>query len=626
MIKIILLSVFLTFNVCLLALSAEENNIILQYKKALESDPENTETRYLLGMAQLKARDYQAAVENLKTVYETGKDDVRLIFSIGFAYQNLGMPDDALAYYQKAKGMAGATGGLKEELSAGFFNLGLEYHEKKEPDKAIASYRESADLLPQEGAAYCLIGVAYYHKKEYPESMQNFETCLKSDNKENSWAKNYVANIYEMNGLEYIKNKQYQSAAKEFDNILKIMPGYEKARYYRCYIRYAEGDAYNAGSCMAGLKNAKEEQVREGAGIILFNIGIALQDNGDWSSSIKTLKDAMIFRPGDIEQYLYLGKAYLETTDYDNAVIIFKEALRLDPNSKDAEAGMSMASDKSLKMHLRRGKDYLNSREFQKTIEELDKVISIEPNHEEAISAKEKAEAELRAIVIQTEKKRQDAVAQQLKIAREAFKAEDYNKAIASYSSALKIDKNNQDALRGMQKARETKAAIIDKNLKPGKEAYEAKNYYQAINRFNLLLKIEPGHDEARKLLHESEKALNAAVTPLIKAGEGFYNSGDIEKAAAEFKKVLNMEPDNLAAKNYLSKLDEIIAKKAVEKEIQRLYLKGIDLYTKGSYADAITLWEDILKIEPRHEKALLNIQKAKRMIKSTGSISGVRG
>ncbi|MBI3756165.1 MAG: tetratricopeptide repeat protein [Deltaproteobacteria bacterium] len=605
---------------------SEDSKTILQYKKALEADPGNTEVRYLLGMAQLKARDYQAAIENLNIVHEAGKEDARLIFGIGFAHQNLGQLDDALVYYQKVKGMTGVAGALKEELSSGFFNLGLEYHEKKELDKAIANYRESLALLPQEGAAYCLIGVAYYQKREYQQSLQNFETCLKSDGKENSWAKDYAASIYEMKGLEYIKNKELKSAAKEFENILKIMPGYEKARYYQCYIRYVEGDIYNAGSCLAGLKGLKEQQVQEGAGIILFNIGIVLQDNGDWNGSIRALKDAIFFRPGDIEQHLYLGKAYIETKDYDNALLGFQEAWRLDPDNKDAEAGAAMASDKALINHLRAGKDYLNAREFQKAIEEFDKVLAVEPNHKEAVDAKEKAEGELRTVLIQTEKKKQDAVGQRIRIAREALKANEYNKAIASYSSALKLDKDNQEAIRGLQKANLIKAALIDKNLKSGKEAYEAKSYYQAISHFTLLLKIEPGHDEARKLLHQSQKALNSTVAPLLKAGEELYNNGDIEKAAAQFKKILNIEPDNAAARSYLSRLDDIFAKKALEKEVQRLYLKGIDLYTKGSYADAITLWEDILKIEPRHEKALLNIQKAKRMIKSTGTISGVRG
>ncbi|MBI5682693.1 MAG: tetratricopeptide repeat protein [Deltaproteobacteria bacterium] len=112
----------------------------------MEADPGNTEVRYLLGMAQLKARDYQAAIENLNIVHEAGKEDARLIFGIGFAHQNLGQLDDALVYYQKVKGMTGAAGALKEELSSGFFNLGLEYHEKKELDKAIDQRQRSLKI------------------------------------------------------------------------------------------------------------------------------------------------------------------------------------------------------------------------------------------------------------------------------------------------------------------------------------------------------------------------------------------------------------------------------------------------------------------------------------------------
>lgn len=623
--RIILLTVLLLFKVWPSGLMAEDSKIILQYKKALESDPGNVEIRYLLGVVQMKTADYQGALENLKIAYRAGKDDARLIFSIGFAHQNLGQLDDALLYYQKVKETSGAKSGLKEELSAGFFNLGLGYHEKKELDKAIANYGESIALSPEEGATYCLIGVVYHQKQEYQQSLQNFETCLKID-KENGWAKDYISNIYEMNGLLYIKSKEYKRAAKEFNNILKIAPRYEKARYYQCYIGYAEGDIYNARSCLIRLKDVKDKEVREGAGIILFNIGVVLQDNRDWNGSIGTLKDAIFFRRGDAQQYLYLARAYIEIKDYDNGIKGFQDALRLDSTNKDAKTGIAIAYDKALREHMRKGKEHLNAREFQKAIEEFDKVLIIEPNHKEAAADKKGAEADLRIILVKSEKKRQEVLAQQLRVARDALKAAEYNKAIAAYSQTIKLDKDNKEALQGIERARGTKAQLIDKNLTLGKGAYDTGNYYQAISYLNIILKIEPSYDEAKALLHESEKAIALTVNPLLKAGADSYNNGDVERAAAQFKKVLNIEPDNAVARNYLSGLDELLAKKAVEKEIQKLYLNGIDLYTKGKYADAVTLWENVLKIEPRHEKAILNIQKAKRMIKSTGAISGVRG
>ena len=374
------------------------------------------------------------------------------------------------------------------------------------------------------------------------------------------------------------------------------------------------------------MKDVKDKAVREGAGIILFNIGVVLQDNRDWNGSIGALKDAIFFRHGDAEQHLYLARAYIEIKDYDHGIKGFQDALRLDPTNKDAETGLAIAYDKALREHMRKGKEHLNAREFQKAIEEFDKVLMIEPNHKEAAADKKGAEADLRIILVKSEKKRQEVLAQQLRVARDALKATEYNKAIAAYSQTIKLDKDNKEALQGIERARGTKAQLIDKNLMLGKGAYDAGNYYQAISYLNIILKTEPGYDEAKTLLHESQKAIALTVNPLLKAGADSYNNGDVERAAAQFKKVLNIEPDNAVARNYLSGLDELLAKKAVEKEIQKLYLKGIDFYTKGSYADAITLWEDILKIEPRHEKAILNIQKAKRMIKSTGAISGVRG
>jgi cytochrome c-type biogenesis protein CcmH/NrfG len=47
----------------------------------------------------------------------------------------------------------------------------------------------------------------------------------------------------------------------------------------------------------------------------------------------------------------------------------------------------------------------------------------------------------------------------------------------------------------------------------------------------------------------------------------------------------------------------------------ERLYLLGIENYTKGKYEDAVALWNQVLVLNPRHEKARMNIEKARRKI-----------
>jgi tetratricopeptide (TPR) repeat protein len=53
----------------------------------------------------------------------------------------------------------------------------------------------------------------------------------------------------------------------------------------------------------------------------------------------------------------------------------------------------------------------------------------------------------------------------------------------------------------------------------------------------------------------------------------------------------------------------------AIEKEVEIQYLRGIVSYTDGKYEEAIKSWKKVLELDPKHEKAIMNIDKAKRMI-----------
>ena len=44
-----------------------------------------------------------------------------------------------------------------------------------------------------------------------------------------------------------------------------------------------------------------------------------------------------------------------------------------------------------------------------------------------------------------------------------------------------------------------------------------------------------------------------------------------------------------------------------------RLYLQGIELYTQGKYSEAIQTWKKVLQLDSDHNKARMNIEKAKR-------------
>ena len=78
---------------------------------------------------------------------------------------------------------------------------------------------------------------------------------------------------------------------------------------------------------------------------------------------------------------------------------------------------------------------------------------------------------------------------------------------------------------------------------------------------------------------------------------------------------MLKTDPANRDAKKYLARIAKRSAPKLSKKEVETLYLEGIELYTDGKYVEAIGKWEKVLSGSPAHNKALFNIKKAKRKL-----------
>lgn len=113
---------------------------------------------------------------------------------------------------------------------------------------------------------------------------------------------------------------------------------------------------------------------------------------------------------------------------------------------------------------------------------------------------------------------------------------------------------------------------------------------------------------------HSTQKVkLEETVSPLLKEGRLANKRGDIEAAIVSFRKVLNIEPDNREAREYIGKMDTKKTRDTVEKEIEKHYLNGVGLYIDGKYREAIDSWKKVLEIDPKNEKASLNIEKCKR-------------
>jgi tetratricopeptide (TPR) repeat protein len=98
-----------------------------------------------------------------------------------------------------------------------------------------------------------------------------------------------------------------------------------------------------------------------------------------------------------------------------------------------------------------------------------------------------------------------------------------------------------------------------------------------------------------------------------------FYIKKQYEKALEEWEKALKIDPSSAILKMYMEKAKRFIKTEdktriitgTQEDEIEKLYYNGVNAYTSGDLKTAIELWKKILEIEPENVKTLRNIEKA---------------
>ncbi|HXC50396.1 MAG TPA: tetratricopeptide repeat protein [Candidatus Limnocylindrales bacterium] len=184
-------------------------------------------TRGQMGLARSK---YQKALE-------LHPGDWKLEYKIGTVYLRQDMPGEALPYFQSmtrhdpsnsrgwegegrallaTKDHEGAEAALKKavRLESGNWKaqqaLGMLYDDLGRPDDAIVAYKAALRVRPVEASILNNLGVAYYLKKDYPQSIETLEKALRTARPEDR------RRVYNNLGRAYARSGQYPRAVDSF--------------------------------------------------------------------------------------------------------------------------------------------------------------------------------------------------------------------------------------------------------------------------------------------------------------------------------------------------------------------------------------------------------------------------
>ena len=789
------------------------------YRRALSLDPSDFTARYRLGVSLLQTGDYEGGVRELVKVYSGREDDPDLNFNIGYAYLKMGRNDDALLFFDRVLDLGGDHG-KRYRLDAAYLNLGYNYKRSGDEEKSILCYERALQVDPENRRAYMLLAGLLAEKGKNERAVEILERVSYSVRDEELLK--LSAAVYSRLGVDYLERKEYGEARKTFLKVLGMDSSHLYAGYYLGYLDYLEGNLDEAAERLGMLASLKveDESLKKGLKSLLYNIGVRYLQEGRPGKAQQALNGLIDLYPDFAKARFLAGTAAMEAGDYDGAVGLLEEYVKLEPSDAAAATRLALAYEKAGEMHFARGKELYDKGMLRESLAEFRRVLDIFPNHRagkyleavladmekvkreedertrrivdsllaegkalldegELLAARRKlneavdldpdredvrrvmnrclkkieseieknmaegtgylgkgnyytavksfsrvlyydpdnqvaaeeikrAEKRMSAAVapilaragklmkderfreaaveygralkinpddetalagldrakknverffkeyistardyaavsqfalameyyrkalalkpgvesvlqemaaLRRKEGRMKGISELLKEADRSLSSGRYNKAIAAFEAVLNSDPDNAIARDGLAKARSEKKAKIESMITDAESLLKEERFREAMELSRGILDLDGGNGRAKKLVAEASGKMEELVNPHVTAGKDLFEKGNIDGAVIEFSKALARDPGNPVAKRYLSRVDSLHVRKVVNREVKRRYLSGLEAYTMERYEEALREWGDVLELEPHHDKALLNIEKARRKL-----------
>jgi serine/threonine protein kinase len=102
-------------------------------------------------------------------------------------------------------------------------------------------------------------------------------------------------------------------------------------------------------------------------------------------------------------------------------------------------------------------------------------------------------------------------------------------------------------------------------------------------------------------------------ISGLLDSGTQAYNEGNYSLCIKHMKEVLNIEPENATARYFLDEAQEKMELKQQEEEIQNLLSSAADEFEKENYEECLRLVKNVLQMDPENSQAREYIYLANR-------------
>jgi tetratricopeptide (TPR) repeat protein len=328
----------------------------------------------------------------------------------------------------------------------------------------------------------------------------------------------------------------------------------------------------------------------------------------------------------ETEESLYIkGVNFFIQRNYREAAAAWQQVITLDPGNTRAREYMEKAFDRhdAMETFFFTGLRYFNDNDMTNAVRDFQETLLINPNHEKAMYYLQLAFRSLSA------KEQENAVEETESQALLLLQNNEFRRAVALYKTLVMLDPEN-DPFRLRLAEAERNLQVIDRSeelrlhIETAQDFSSREKYAEALSEWSRALVLDPSNATALEGKAKDEENLRKKEQ-LDKANAFFAQGVDdfvnkrYPQAKVNFQRVLQIDPENKAAQEYLRKTEEamkaLAAEQTAKDESNRYLFQGIRSYTNEEYDRALEEFETALTVFDKNPDAPVWIEKTKKRI-----------